>query len=246
METAPLLASVWELFDQNVGLEQIKADWHLLSYAAKWLGSKDVIYADQSKAKDIEDDRVLLKQLRALLDEADMVCGHNVRNFDLKKINARLVLHGFNPPSPYKIIDTLEIAKRHFKFSSNKLAFLSQHLCKAKKLDHKKFPGFMLWKECLAGNKEAWAEMKRYNIQDVISLEELYIRLRSWDSQHPNHGLYMKDSVCPKCGSDKVERRGFSYTGVGKYQRWQCRGCGGWSRGATLVSNKEERQAMLR
>lgn len=247
VETSPILASVWELFDQNVGLEQIKVDWHLLSFAAKWLGSKDVIYADQSKAKDIEDDRALLKQLHGLLDQADIIVGHNCRRFDLKKINARLIVLGFAPPSPYKIIDTLEIAKRYFKFSSNKLAFLSQHLCKVKKLEHKKFPGFQLWKECLARNPEAWKEMKKYNVQDTFSTEELYNRLKGWHIIGPNIGLYNGEAfVCPKCGSDKIERRGYSYTGVGKYQRYQCKACAGWSRGATLLNSKEERQAMLR
>lgn len=41
IETAPILASVWRIWDQNIGLNQIKADWHLLSFAAKWLGSAE-------------------------------------------------------------------------------------------------------------------------------------------------------------------------------------------------------------
>lgn len=247
IETSPIMASVWGLYDQNVGLEQIQADWHLLSFGAKWINSKEVIYMDQSKAKDVEDDTPLLVKLHQLLNEADIVIGHNFRRFDQKKINARLIMQGFGPPSPYKIIDTLEIAKRHFAFSSNKLAFLSQHLCKFKKLEHAKFAGFKLWRQCLAGNKAAWKEMRLYNIRDIFSCEELYIKLRSWDSRHPAIGLYMtKDSVCPKCGSSKVEKRGFSYTAVGKFQRVQCHGCMGWSRGASMVNTKSERMALLR
>jgi len=245
-ETAPILASVWQLFDVNVGLEQIKTDWHLLSFAAKWLGSKGVFYEDQSKAKDIEDDSKLLKSLHKLLDEAEIVIAHNGRKFDLKKINTRLIINGFSPPSPYKIIDTLEIARRNFGFSSNRLAFLSEFLCKEKKSDHKKFPGFSLWKECLAGNKQAWEEMKKYNVQDVVSLEQLYLKLRPWDNKHPNKGVYLTGSICPKCGSSKIEKRGFSFTQVGKYQRYQCLSCAGWSRGAQLLNTREERSELVR
>lgn len=242
------MASVWELFDQNVGLEQIKADWHLLSFAAKWVGDKRVIYHDQSQATDIEDDRELLSILHSLLDEADIVVAQNGRRFDLPKINTRLIIQGFSPPSPYKVVDTLDIAKRNFRFTSNRLAYLSEVLCKTKKSEHKKFPGFTLWKECLNRNPDAWKEMRTYNIRDILSLEELYLALRAWDKNHPNTAVYVgsEESLCPKCGSGKTERRGFSFTNVGKYQRYFCKACLAWSRGAKLLNSKEERQAILR
>jgi len=230
-----------------VALNQIEHDWYILSFAAKWLGDKQVMYQDQSQAPNIEDDRGLLEPLAALLDEADIVVAHNARRFDVPKINARLITQGFQPPSPYKVHDTLDIAKRVFKFTSNRLEFLTSTLCTQKKMTHAKFPGFELWKECLLGNPAAWREMKRYNIQDVKSLEELYLKLRAWDPRAPQLGVYSQDKhVCPKCGSGDVQRRGSYRTQVGEYQRFQCNACGGWSRGGVLLNTPSHRKGILR
>jgi hypothetical protein len=247
IETAPILANVWKTWKENVGLEQIRADWYILSFSAKWLGAKRVIYRDQSRAKDIENDVALMQELHALLDEADMVVAHNGRRFDLKKINVRFLMHRLSPPSPFVIVDTLEIAKRHFAFTSNRLAFLTDQLCAEKKLTHAEFPGFTLWKECLAGNRKAWAEMKRYNIQDVVSLEELYLLLRPWAEGHPNVAAYSEPDrpACPRCGSEDMRQKGYRHTQVGRYARFQCNGCGGWARGRLMVNSKEQRKNLL-
>jgi hypothetical protein len=229
IETAPILGYVWGLWDQNVGLNQIKCDWHILSWSAKWLGDppNKVMYADQRNAPNIEDDKKLLKPLWKLLDEADVVIWQNGKQFDHKKLNARFILNGMQPPSSYKQIDTLSIAKRHFGFTSNKLEYLSGKLChKYKKLTHKKFPGFELWKECLAGNKEAWSEMEKYNKHDVLALEELYTKLIPWDNT-VNFNLYTEgeENVC-SCGAQAFVKNGFYYTAKGKFQRYLCNECG--------------------
>jgi hypothetical protein len=240
IETAPILASVWKLWDNNVGLNMIKEDWYIMSFASKWMGSDAVLYEDCRE--NIEDDKLLLTKLHMLLSEADFVVAHNGDKFDIKKINARLILNGFPPPSPYKTIDTLKIAKKHFAFTSNKLEYLTGKLCKDKKLSHGKFPGFDLWSECLKGNIEAWDEMKKYNIMDVVSLEELYIKLRGWHSGHPL--VFTPEEpdshICPKCGGNRVHKRGNYVSKAGiKYQRYQCQSCFGWSK--SRFADKQEK-----
>lgn len=248
IETAPLLASVWRIWEENVGLNQINSDWHLLSFSAKWVGDKTIIYEDQSKARRIEDDTRLLKIVHALLCEADIVVAHHGKKFDLPKLNARFITNGFQPPSPYKIVDTREIAAKNFGFTSNKLEFLSSVLCSKKKLAHRKFAGFELWKECMAGNSAAWAEMRKYNIRDVEALEELYLKLRPWTQTGPNFAIFNDAEVeqCPKCGSENIQRRGYSFLTVGKYQRFQCTDCGAWGRSGSLINTKEKRKSLLR
>ena len=94
------------------------------------------------------------------------------------------------PPSNFKQIDTLKLARKHFALTSNKLAYMTDKLCtKYKKLTHHKFEGFELWKECLDGNLKAWKEMEKYNKHDVLALEELYTKLIPWDSS-VNFTLY--------------------------------------------------------
>lgn len=248
IETAPILASVWRIWDQNISLGQIKSDWHLLSFAAKWLGERKVIYKDQSRAKNVEDDRALLISIHILLNEAEIVISHHGKKFDLPAINSRLITKGFAAPSPYRIVDTREIAAKHFRFTSNKLEFLSGVLCSKKKMMHRKFPGYELWKECLAGNLKAWAEMRKYNIRDVETLEELYLKLRPWTLNGPNFGLYddAEDSVCPKCGGNDISKNGFIFLTVGKYQRFKCGSCGAWARASKPCNTKEKRASLLR
>jgi hypothetical protein len=245
IETAPVLAYVWGLWDQNVGLNQIHTDWYVLSWAAKWLGSPEVFYRDQRWAPSLEDDREILASLWDLLDEADIVVTQNGKKFDQKKLFARFILNGFRPPSSFKHIDTLAIAKRHFGFTSNKLEYMSEKLCRVRKLKHKRFPGFDLWRECLADNIAAWDEMERYNRQDVLALEELWQKLSPWDAKGPNFSLYHEtaDHVC-RCGSRDFMRQGWAYTAAGKFQRYLCRACGSESRDKVNVLAKDKRAAL--
>ena len=242
IETAPLLSYTWGLWDQNVALNQIAKDWHILSWSAKWRNESKVMYMDQRGAKDIEDDSKIMRELWKLLDQADIICTQNGKKFDAKKINARFIAHGFQPPRPYKHIDTLQIAKKHFAFTSNKLEYMADKLnVKYKKLTQHEFQGFELWKQCLAGNKKAWRVMEKYNKHDVLALEELYEKLAPWDN---SVNLHVFTDSC-KCGSKNIERRGFAYTSVGRYQRYQCRDCGTWTRGAeNLKDSKAVRRAV--
>jgi hypothetical protein len=244
IETAPLLGYVWGLWDQTVALNQIHKDWHLLSWAAKWLGepASSVMYADQRKSRRIDDDRKLVEALWKLLDEADAVITQNGRAFDQKKVNARFAFHGMQPPSSYKHFDTLLMAKKHFAFTSNKLEYLTDKLCtKYKKLKPTKFPGFEMWRQCLAGNTEAWDEMKKYNIHDVLALEELYTKLIPWENT-PTFSLYAGSPVC-SCGNKKFQKRGFYYTNTGKFQRYRCEKCGSETRDRTNLFDADQRKA---
>jgi DNA polymerase elongation subunit (family B)/predicted RNA-binding Zn-ribbon protein involved in translation (DUF1610 family) len=249
IETAPIESYHWGLWDQNIGLDQIVVEWSILSFSAKWLGEKGVIYEDTGGrgVGKVRDDKALLQKLWNILDEADIVIAQNGKAFDIKKINSRMLMLGFKPYSPIKIVDTMLVAKKHFAFTSNKLQWLSGHLTDAKKSVHKQFPGFELWSECLKDNPKAWAEMKKYNITDTIATEQLYLKLLPWIEGHPNVGAYseLEDVVCPKCGSVDVQKRGKAYTQTGEYHRFQCKDCGGWARSRYTTNTKTKRQSLL-
>lgn len=248
VETSPFESYTWGLWDQRVGLEQIKTETSLISFCAKWLGKDKIIYQDTGGRgrNRVRDDKALLRSLWHILNTADIVIAQNGAQFDIKRINARLIQAGFGPYSPVRIVDTLLVAKKHFGFSSNKLAWMTQHLTTAKKQEHREFPGFELWKECLNDNPRAWKVMKHYNIMDVVSLEELYLKMRPWIAQHPNLAAYVEDEdpSCPKCQEDDLRKEGFAYTQAGKYQQYSCNDCGGWSRGKENLLSKAKRKGM--
>jgi predicted RNA-binding Zn-ribbon protein involved in translation (DUF1610 family) len=242
VETSPLESYTWGLWEQNVGLDMVKNEWSILSYSAKWLDAKRVMYADAGGrgAEHVRDDGALMAGLWKLLDAADIVVAHNGKRFDVKKINARLILNGLPPYSPIKVVDTLLAARKHFAFTSNKLEYLSKYLTDTQKSKHKKFAGFELWAQCLKDNPAAWAEMRRYNRQDVVSLERLYLKLRPWIAGHPSVTVHTDPTKpsCPHCGGH-VQRRGVSVVRAGgSYPRYQCQGCGAWSRGKTSTRTR--------
>jgi DNA polymerase elongation subunit (family B) len=239
IETAPMLAYVWGLRDQNIALNSLKQEWYVLGWSAKWLGDppSKVVYYDQRKAKDKENDKAILLPLWKLLDEADIVITQNGKNFDSPKLNARFIIHGMPPPSPYQHLDTYQIVRKVAKFTSNKLEYLTNKLCtKYKKLRHTKYPGFSLWTECLAGNLKAWEEMKKYNIHDVLSTEELYLKIRAWTPKSMPDPYHSSDPErqCGKCGEMALWFQGRHRNKKGLFKKLHCRHCGAWLIGARI------------
>lgn len=251
IETAPILAYVWRIFDENIGLDQIKEDYSILSFAWKWLGESKTIYESTEGQRNVRKDKKLLTKLHKLLNEADIVIAQNGKNFDIKKINSRMIQHGIPPYSPVRIVDTYESCKRHFGFTSNKLAWTSAILTDTPKSIHKDFPGFLLWREIVEYGprmKQAWAEMKLYNIRDVVATEAKYMKLRPWMNTHPNLGAYSDGPQhnCPNCGSENVQRRGVHVTQQGRRTRYQCQDCGTWSHDKKQVMSNSRRKALLK
>ena len=224
IETSPLLGYAWGLYEQN--LLSVVEDWKILSVAWKWADEKRIKVVALNDTPEKE----LLGVLWAILDEADIVVAHNGDRFDIRKTNAKLLEHGFAPPSTYKTIDTLKVARKHFKFDSNRLTDLAEALGLGSKLPN---PGFAMWLGCMRGDAASWKKMKEYNVHDVVLLEGVYLKLRPWHTSHPNLALYSEHphESCPRCSSDHVQRRGMTYARTQVRQRWHCTDCGSWYSG---------------
>lgn len=241
IETAPIQAYVWGIWDQNVGINQIIEPGYTLCWAAKWLGEPKVTFMSLPK----HGKEAMVAKAHEMISEADAIIHYNGTKFDIPKLQQDFLLEGLAPASPHFNIDLLQTARSRFKFPSNKLDYVSQALGLSGKVQNR---GMALWIECMAGDKQAWKEMKEYNIQDVLLLEELYAVLRPWIKNHPNLNLWnakQTDHACPSCGSEDVQRRGYSYTKVARYQRYQCTSCGSWSKSKANDVSKEQRAATL-
>lgn len=245
IETAPNIAYVWGAFKQNVGADFFIEPTYMMSCASKWLGEDEIFYEDTQHQTEDQ----LLEHVVGKLDEADFVVAHNGARFDLPRIRGRCLVNGVKPYSPVKVIDTLLIARREFGFTMNSLKYLAKILGCEDKSSHAKFPGFELWLECLKRNPEAWAEMKAYNIQDIVTLEEIYIMMRPYSSTHVNVNTGDEDNEelsCTRCGSHNLHKRGFYHTNVAKNQRYQCQDCGAWSATRVTENTIEKRKSLLK
>lgn len=224
LESSPLITYAWGIWETNA-IKVIK-DTQILCFAYKWLGDKSVKVIGQDDFKDfkpgVNNDKHVVEALRSLFDEADVVIAHNGNQFDQKLSQARMMAHKLAPPSPYKQVDTKLVAKRYGRFTSNKLDDLGRTFELGHKLDT---GGFALWEGCLAGDKTSWAKMKRYNKQDVVLLEAVYLHLRPWITGHLSLSTGLR---CPRCGSDDLHSKGWKRNTSTRYRQYQCQDCGGY------------------
>ena len=226
IETAPAVVETWSLHNAYIGIEQVREPGRILGFGWKWYGQPKVQWTSIQHGTSAE----MIEVARDILHDADLVITYNGDSFDLKHLNREIILAGLTPPSKVKSIDLYRTVKNRFKFQSNKLDFVAQQLGVGAKAST---GGYGLWKGCMEGDPAAWAKMGRYCRQDVRVTEALYDRLRPWIANHPNVALWADRGtgrMCPTCGSHLLQQRGLQRTIAAVYVRYQCQGCGSWSR----------------
>jgi len=227
IETAPMEVYVWGLYKQYIPHDNIIKDWCMLSWNAKWLYDdemkSDLVTAEEAIERN---DKRIVQSIHKLLDDADIIIGHNLDRFDDRKIKARFITNGIEPPSPYRTVDTLKITRREFALPSYKQDYLTKYFGLTNKINVSEFGGFDLWKNCVTGNEEALKTMLHYNKYDVIGLEELYLKVRPYIKNHPNLGVLMDDDTCPNCASEHLEETDSTYfTTANKFPVYRCLNC---------------------
>jgi len=252
VENAPTEAAVWGMFKQFIRKEQIVSEWYMLSWAAKWLFEPEIFSDVITPHESIKnDDKRIMQSLWTMIDQADIIVGHNILGFDIQKMNTRMVVNGLMPPSSVQAIDTLLQARKNFAFSRNDLDYLcGQFGLSERKADN---GGMDRWLRCIKGDPDALLEMEKYNRQDIAASEELYLAMMPWMKAHPNLALYMdqKADACHRCGSidlDWLKREdGTSkcyVTNVNRYPEYRCNKCGGNGRSRFSEMSKEQRKVI--
>lgn len=235
LETSLMRVGTFTLYPESIAHQNIIDDWYIISAAWKKLHSGRIhaVSGLDNPArfkKDVRDDYHIVKTLRDMLEDVDIIIGHNQNKFDIKKYQARLIYHGLKPlPKLIHSVDTLKEVKRIAAFTSNRLDYLTKHLCGQGKME----TGSGLWLRAMLGDRKAIEKMVRYNKVDVKRLEELYLRLLPYMKSHPHVGAMSgenKKTTCPHCGSANmyVSKTRYSATGDVRIQR-QCNECFAYS-----------------
>lgn len=252
IETSPNVADVWGLWNQNVGLSQLRESTRMISVAAKWHGEKKVFFwSDYHNGH-----QAMVEGIYGLIDDADAVVHFNGTKFDMPHLRREFLQVGLGPHRPVTEIDLLRVVKGKFKLPSYKLQYVSTELLGLEgKTQH---TGHSLWVQCMAvlselekpeserdadvmrAGEKAWSLMRKYNSQDVRLTERVYDALRPWMHGHPNWALHADDADwdatrCPNCGSTEFQRRGFKATQQSTYQQYRCTPCGSWFRGTKAI-----------
>jgi hypothetical protein len=239
IETSPIICTTWGLYDQNINHDNILEDWKIICAAWQWEGEKKVHSAQWNKTTNKEispilgfsDENVII-ELHKIISQADVLVAQNGDSFDMKKFNARAIYYGL-PPLPDKAsVDTLKVARKVFKFSSNRLDYLGKYLGIGGKLDTPKG----LWNDVIKGVPGSLENMVKYCKVDVIRLGEIYEKLRPYIKNHPNRNLFNEGPCCSNCGSKNLKKQGFKINRTGKRQQYQCIDCAAWSTGELINS----------
>lgn len=169
--------------------------------------------------KDKTNDKRLIADLWQLFDSHDILVGHNIGRFDVRKANSRFLNWGMKPPSPYVILDSLKEIRKISYEDSNRLGALSTKWGFGDKLPTQ---GWDTWLGCINGNDADWSVLEKYNKIDVLRAEQVWNVIAPWKKNHPR----LFEFGCPVCGSLDVHRRG-RVRQTPKFQ-FNCRSCGHW------------------
>jgi DNA polymerase elongation subunit (family B) len=222
IETRPMVAEIWGMRDQNVGLNQVREWGGTICFGAMWAGQKKVQFYSDWQHGHI----AMLEAAHRLMDEADAVCGYNSDRFDIKKLKGEFVRNGMAPIKPVTSIDVFKAVRREFSFDSHKLDHVATLLGVGNKIKHE---GHGLWMKVLQGDEKAQRMMQRYCCQDVKLLERVYDKLLPWMVHHPK--LAEDRGACHKCGSTNLTSQGWKRTAGWKVQSLKCGSCAGWQQG---------------
>lgn len=223
LETRPTTAYVWSAWKQNVAPTQVVEHGRVICWAAKWVGNNSVYFG--AEWQPTINGMHYIERLHAMLMEADAILTYNGDKFDVPVLNTELMKLDLAPPPPNKSIDMYKVVKRNFRLFHGRMDSVAQMLGLAGKTET---GGMQLWIDVMEGKPEAQALMEKYNRQDIKVLEDIYLQLKGWVKNHPTKINNVKD--CPTCGSVHLQKRGTHRTKVSVFQRYQCQGCGSWSR----------------
>lgn len=235
LENSPLLGFAWDGYETT--LLDIVQDSKILCFSYKWQHEKKIRnvslldFPYKPNRFKIDDSKVVT-ELWGLFNEADIIVAQNGDRFDVRVANARFLAHELPPPSPYVTVDTLKIARRHFKLAFNSLDHLCRFLGIERKVDA---GGIHTWWKCMDGELKAWKHMIYYCNADVDRLVKVYDKMKGWHKTHPNLSLFTRnDDCCPRCQGTDYILNGKRLVALGWRQEYKCNGCGGYWRGMVI------------
>lgn len=239
IETSHDILASYGLREQYHSPESILQDWYIICAKWKWNGGKRIygtsVLDDMKRfKKDNTNDYVVIKALHELMSDVDIVVGHNIHRFDWKMFYTRVMFHRLPPLKMPQFICTLKETKKISRHSSHSLKHLARYYkLTSQKIEHSRGMGIKI----LKGDIKATQECVDYCGGDIATTEEYYEFIKPYMIGHPNLNLWRADGIecCVKCGDTDIQKRGFRTTVSGKFQSYQCQGCGSWMQGTRSI-----------
>jgi hypothetical protein len=200
--------------------------------AAKWYDQDEVMFAAEWQVGGYD---AFLREVWTWVNDADLIIGHHAAAFDLPILVGDWAIIGLPAPSPYKVIDTLKIARKAFSLPSNTLDSLAKRLGVDAKTDKYEVS---VAKAAVAGDRAAQARIESYNRGDIIASEALADRLRPYSKGLPHMGMWAgSELACPNCGHDMTPTGKTVHANVQAYAALKCLHCGTHGRDTTKLKS---------
>jgi hypothetical protein len=227
IEVSPDIGFFWQPgYRINVGYQQIIKEREVICIAWKNHGENAVSSMTWDNACS---DREMLGAFASALRNADELVGHNIDRFDLPWLMGRFAYHGLPPMPLFKTADTLQWARRKFKFNSNRLDYLAKFLGVGGKIETRGD----LWRDIVLDNdRVALQEMVAYCRNDVVILEKVYDKLAAHMRAKTHAGVLLGGEKwsCPHCASEHVNHHKRKVSAAGTVQhQMRCVSCGRYS-----------------
>lgn len=219
IETSRVPAKIWSTGKQFVNYKQLKGFTKIISIAWKWLGSDKVhsVVWDKNHS-----DKELLEVFLKEYNSASMIVGQNNNSFDNKLIKARGAYHGLRVKRLIVSFDIYRHAKKEFRLHSYSMAHMAEYFGLTLKQSHE---GLHMWDMIEDGTpkqqKEYLKKMVDYNKGDIVTTEQLYVKLSPYFGVVGN--MAVKKGLpkwgCPACGCLQVVHQGDRFTPMGTIRR---------------------------
>ncbi len=172
--------------------EDLVHEYYIICWSASYVNNSEVWHecVTPTQARKWTDAKIL-KRLRDLMASADIIAGHNVDAYDIKRANTRFLLNGLEPVIGKKTLDTLKIARSKFAFESNKLDFVSQRLGFRAKDDITNDDWLKIVK---SGDKETLQKVDQYCLGDVTNGKKVLETLMKYSGKKKDYGAVKVES----------------------------------------------------
>lgn len=224
IETSPNVVFSWNIgFDIRLGHENMITERSIICICYKFEGDKKVYSLKWDKG----DDKSMILKFMDVINQASEVIGHNSEQYDIRWLRTRCLFHGIPAFPDYQSVDTLKLSRKGFRFNSNKLDYIASFLGLGNKLDT---GGFSLWRDIVLNNsKKSIDKMVDYCKKDVILLEQVFNKLKTYVSYKTHVGVFEGGNKCdcPECASTHTISNGIRISSGGlKRRRMHCQDCG--------------------
>ncbi len=204
---------------QYLGYKQMVKEPAIISISWKWIGEDKIHHLTWDKN---HSDKEMVKEFLTHYNKADMLIGQNNDNFDNRWVQARAMKYGFDFNTYLRSFDLMKMNKRLFRVVSYSMDYTAKFIDVTFKQSHE---GILMWDMIEDGTpsqqKEYLQKMIDYNVGDIITTEEIYLKNRKYYGHKAHFGVLNGGErwSCPNCGSNDIELYKTTVTPAGTLQR---------------------------